>query len=117
MPNAAIYDAKANAWTVAGSTAVGHVKHTATRMANGLVVVSGGASASIGPAIATTEIFDPSTNRWTTGADLLMGPRVGHTATLLSDGTVLAAGGKSADTHTYTPFSEAGIFALLPGTP
>ena len=41
---------------------------------------------------ADTETYDPATEQWTTGENLIVGRR-GHTATLLADGRVLIAGG------------------------
>jgi hypothetical protein len=91
--------------------AVPRVGHTATRLADGRVLVVGGLSDSytidhplgypesfLGSGIGTpppfapfAELFDPSTNTWTPIPSI--GPRTGHEAVLLGDGTVLIAGG------------------------
>ena len=65
---------------------------SATLLADGRVLVAGGSNAS--GVLATTEIFDPVANSWTT-AETMISPRVLHSATLLGDGRVLAAGGLS----------------------
>jgi hypothetical protein len=68
--------------------------HTATRLALGDVLIVGGSGgAGAHGATATAEIFDRvrKTFRATTGA--LAKARVFHTATLMSDGTVLIVGG------------------------
>jgi hypothetical protein len=73
--------------------------HTSTLLPNGKVLVAGGQD---GGALATTEIFDPVTNRFaSTGT--MGSARAGHTATLLPDGKVLIAGGYDA---TYLSSAE-----------
>jgi hypothetical protein len=64
--------------------------HTATLLANGKVLVTGGS----GPnnRLATAEVYDSTTGIWTaTGA--MHAARDNHTATLLPNGKVLVAGG------------------------
>ena len=59
------------------------------------VLVTGGISTGDGPDNAvekTAEIYDPHTGAWSL-VDHMAQARWGHTATLLSDGTVLIAGG------------------------
>jgi hypothetical protein len=67
-----------------------------TQLADGRVFVAGGATwnadGSGGRALATTEIYDPATDRWSAGPDLLEPRKDGH-ALLLSDGSVLIHGG------------------------
>lgn len=60
--------------------------HTATLLANGTVLIVGGARE------ATAELYDPSTATFAPTGGMTVA-RVGHTATLLSDGKVLIAGG------------------------
>lgn len=70
-----------------------------TRLADGRVLVAGGATSDeIDPeaqALATTEIFDPVTETWTAGPDLLEPRKDGH-ALLLEDGSVLIHGGDAS---------------------
>ncbi len=67
--------------------------HTATLLGDGRVLVAGGEAATYsGGAIPETEIYDPSTNAWTSAADMISG-RYGHAATLLQSGHVLVVGG------------------------
>jgi N-acetylneuraminic acid mutarotase len=69
-------------------------EHTTTLLANGKVLVTGGASGS-NYAITSCEIYDPATGVWTnTGS--MASARVQHTATLLSSGKVLVSGGFNA---------------------
>jgi hypothetical protein len=55
----------------------------------GKVLIAGG-SGDFG--FARAELYGPSSNTWSSAADLKM-PRASHTATLLPSGTVLVAGG------------------------
>jgi hypothetical protein len=58
-----------------------------------------------------SEIYDPQTNRFDWGGNMLE-PRAAHTATLLRDGTVLIAGGSTtgnatlADAEIYDPAAQ-----------
>src|SRR5438309_6829822 len=70
-------------------------EHTATRLANGTVLISGGRDAADQP-LASAEIYDPATGGYTLLASPLPAPVWGHTASRLSDGTVLIAGGTGA---------------------
>jgi hypothetical protein len=81
-------------WTSAGSMSVPRVFHTATTLANGRVLVTGGDATTAAPYLVhqTSEIFDPATWTWSMAAPLAQ-PRTQHTATLLSSGAVLVAGG------------------------
>jgi WD40 repeat protein len=62
----------------------------ATLLPNGKVLVSGGVYA--GYALATAELYDPSTGTFTATGSLATA-RSGHTATLLPNGKVLVSGG------------------------
>src|SRR5438309_5650017 len=67
-------------------------EHTATLLANGTVLISGGRDAADQP-LASAEIYDPATGGYTLLASPLPAPVWGHTATRLDDGTVVIAGG------------------------
>jgi hypothetical protein len=101
----------------AGSMATARAWHTATRLANGRVLVAGGANEDNSGTFSTlssAELFDPANGTFSpTGA--MNHPRVSHTATLLGDGTVLIAGGDSGNglvlaAEIYNPAS--GTFSL-----
>jgi len=65
--------------------------HTATRLADGRVLVAGGIRAGEA-ALASAEAYDPSTRDFS-AAGAMTSVRSGHTATLLRNGLVLLAGG------------------------
>jgi hypothetical protein len=71
--------------------------HTATRLADGRVLVVGGEDPFLDfEPLATAEIYDPTLNTWTYTDSLSKG-RDQHTATLLQDGRVLVTGGEDPD--------------------
>ena len=78
-------------WSKVASLVTGRVKHTATLLRNGNVLIVGGLDRA-NNALASTEIYNPTTNRWTSAGSLRTA-RLDHTATLLSSGKVLVAGG------------------------
>lgn len=69
-------------------------EHTTTVLDNGQVLIVGGIGAN-GEVLSSTELYDPTTGVFTSAGPLNT-PRFGQTATLLSDGTVLIAGGYNA---------------------
>jgi galactose oxidase-like protein/Kelch motif protein len=95
--------------------------HTATLLRNGKVLVAGGYSGPLGTVVlASTELYDPATNRWSEAAPMLV-PHASHTAALLPDGKVLVASGRSSaedtvEAETYDPannvWSKAGNLAV-----
>src|SRR5439155_10208761 len=66
------------------------LSHTATLLADGKVVVTGGQGLS--GYLKSTELYDPTSNTWTSQGDM-GSTRETQTATLLSNGEVLVAGG------------------------
>jgi hypothetical protein len=77
--------------------------HSATRLPDGKVLIAGGfrEEGTTEVAIASAEIFDPATNSFAATNDMNE-PRNGHTATLLSNGKVLLAGGWNQEGRTAT---------------
>ncbi len=103
----------AEPWNPAASMVTERAYHTATRLTDGSVLVVGGnADDGSGDArpVASVERYDPTTGTWS-GAAPLATARYRHTATLLSDGTVLVAGGYTASrgtdsTERYDPDTD-----------
>jgi hypothetical protein len=108
----------------AGTLIHPRVNHTATRLLDGRVLLTGGTIAGF-MQTDSCEIYDPATNTWTATGNLSL-PRTIHQAVLLADGGVLVAGGLSSTTLTktveiYDPATETWTFtkSLLnynPGT-
>ncbi|MRG97637.1 Kelch repeat-containing protein [Polyangium spumosum] len=99
-----IYNPATGTWSlVSGSSGERH-SHTATRLANGKVLIAGGLDFD-GNAIGS-RIFDPATGAFTS----IVGSaaqRYAHSASLLPDGRVLLAGGRNAS---GSPLSSAHLF-------
>src|SRR5438477_2406672 len=64
-------------------------RHTATLLNDGTVLIAGGDTAG------TAEIFNPTTETFSSTLFAMTVPRTGHTATLFSDDSVLLAGGNT----------------------
>lgn len=92
LASAELFDPKAGTWHATPPMHAARNHHTATRLADGTVLVVGGLSAG-GTNLASAEIYDPRTATWTSVAPMAEA-RYWHTATLLDDGTVLVAGGQ-----------------------
>jgi N-acetylneuraminic acid mutarotase len=86
-----LYDPGSGTWTTTGSLSYARYAHTATLLANGQVLVSGGWANGTGY-ITRAELYNPATGTWSTTGSLNTG-RYSHTATLLPNGRVLVAGG------------------------
>lgn len=101
---------EAGSWVAINPLLTVRANSTATLLANGQVLVSGGLSG--GSYLASTELFDPVGETWTNTGSMLLGRQL-HTATLLTNGQVLVTGGVdnngSATTQTelYNPMTRA----------
>ncbi len=89
------YDPEAGTFTVLPNSLITpRWDHTATVLADGRILLTGGQNQT--GVLASAEIFDPATETFTALASTLTTPRAGHTATLLPDGRVLILGGQTA---------------------
>ena len=92
---AELYNPAAGTWTLTGQMSTGRQYQTATLLPDGKVLVAGGrAYCDDGICVdtASAQLYDPATGTWAaTGS--MNAAREQHTATLLSNGEVLAAGG------------------------
>jgi N-acetylneuraminic acid mutarotase len=96
LNSAELYDPATSAWSFTGSMTTGRSYHTATILQNGKVLVAGGSNGSVYlVSLSSAELYDPATGTWdnTGSLTVLLGRGPGHTATLLTNGKVLVAGG------------------------
>lgn len=116
LASAELYEPARETWTATGSMGAARLGHSLTLLADGRVLAAGGTSLDAGGAAAgeavtpvdTTEVFDPTTGRWTPGA-VMTAARFDHTATRLADGRVLVAGGLGA-TGGGSPLSSTELY-------
>lgn len=116
---AEIYDPSTGLFSATGSLITKRQQHTATLLSDGSVLVVGGYYNDVaGNAIvnASAEIYHPTgiyAGMWTPTGSLSTTPRLAHTATLLSDGTVLVAGGENLVSILlgFTDLATAEIYA------
>jgi N-acetylneuraminic acid mutarotase len=93
--DALLYDPQMNTWAPTGSMVTMRLAAQAVQLADGRVLVTGGLDTEnpSNPLLsASTEIYDPASNTWTSTAHLSQ-IRVQHNLVRLEDGKVLAIGG------------------------
>jgi len=102
-------------WTKVANMTAPRAGHTATLLRDGRVLVAGGCTkyedavtpAACSEITSSSEVFDPSSGKWTKAQNMHTG-RFSHTATLLRSGLVLVAGGCIKGANRYlTDCTEA----------
>ena len=79
-------------WELTDELEYARGQHSATLLRDGRVLVAGGVGEPVGSGGATSELYDPVSDTWSSGPPM-RGERRGHVAALLKDGRVLVAGG------------------------
>jgi large repetitive protein len=119
-PSAEIFDPATGKFTAAGGTQLPAENTTATLLPDGSVLFIGGDNGCVSnvcAAMATTEIYDPSSGTFRAAGSLHYA-RTGHAATLLTDGRVLVTGGSDpkgrmiSRSEIYDP--ATALFAIGP---
>jgi N-acetylneuraminic acid mutarotase len=88
---------------------VARLGHTATLLANGEVLAAGGMNSTSG-FLASSEVYNPATGKWTLAGNLSIA-RFDHGAVLLNNGKVLVAGGLDPNACCGAPpLSSAELF-------
>jgi hypothetical protein len=113
------YDPGTGTFATTGSTSTVRFAHTATLLPNGKVLIIGGKNDFLQTivttkALASTEIYDPQSETFSPSGSLASA-RTGHTATLLSNGTVLVAGGANSAPLASTEIYDASTGGFTPG--
>jgi len=107
------FEPATNTWRSAAPMGQVRADQTATLLPNGTILVTGGlaeiSQGGIGHsrALASAEIYDPTTNTWRTVASMYL-PRGQQTATLLPDGDVLVAGGYACGSRFCLGYGGSG---------
>jgi N-acetylneuraminic acid mutarotase len=89
------FDSSKGAWTQVAPMSTPRSRAQAVVLPDGRVLVAGGSTSkdfASGKALRSTELYDPVTNRWIPGKELLDARYGGHALTL-QDGSVLILGG------------------------
>jgi len=117
-PNVDALTVNSTTWTTTGPMITPRAHHTASLLPDGKVLVVGGYNLN-GALLASSEIWDPTTNLWTAGPVLAVA-RAEHSATVLTSGRVLIAGGVSvfptATTNTAVEYNQATNTFINPTT-
>lgn len=117
--HAEMYDPASGTFTETGSMTIGREGASATRLADGRVLVAGGILQDLTPpktdmvtkVLASAEVFDPTTGKFSPTASM-SAPRADSMAVLLSDGMVLVAGGNGSAFGNDAALASAELYVL-----
>ncbi len=86
--------------------------HTATRLSNGKVLMTGGGGqyCGVGCVSPSAELYDAATGSFSASGSMTTQRAYGHTATLLPDSSVLVAAGDDGSCDFYNPLASAELY-------
>ncbi len=110
-----IFDVNTKKWEMTNSLKIVRSYHTATKLLNGMILITGGFSGSSGGYLNDCELFDPQSGKWTEVAPLNIG-RSEHSAILLSDGNVLVTGGINFSNNQFNWLNSCELYDPIKNT-
>ena len=116
LASAEIYDPGTNSFSAAGigTLTTARYSHRATRLPNGKVLISGGIDAA-GNAVASVELFDPTTNSFSPAGNSAVA-RESDRGTLLDNGKVVFSGGVSGENAGFITYASTELYDVATGT-
>jgi hypothetical protein len=118
LPSTERYDPRTGKWTASGSMTRARTDQVAALLSNGKVLVAGGfgpLTAATHGALASADIYDPSTRKWAATGSLMTARAQGPAVALLGDGQVLVAGGSDIG-DTSPPLASTELYDPNSGT-
>lgn len=113
-----LYNPATGKWTATGSLTMSRTEQVAARLSNGKVLVAGGfgpVTTTTDGALASADIYDPVTGKWSATGSLMMARAQGPAVALLGDGRVLVAGGSDIG-DTSPPLGSTELYDPNRGT-
>jgi N-acetylneuraminic acid mutarotase len=105
----------AAAWQPTTHMVFARYGHTATLLPDGKVLVAGGFGGPGGGALlAISELYDPVHHKWSKAGAMVLA-RQAHQTALLTDGSVLVAGGFARDSSDLSATSSAEVYSPSKG--